>query len=184
MQDISSVIISLRIRRDVILESIKDFNQQRFDVDMAQLQLVYKQASALNPTVQHTFEEMASYHNKMLVNKTRFIEEEIPALNERITQLQASCASLREKERSLTEIVTTSDTVEELEKVINALNEQYTRKGEYGAILSQIESVEAAMNIFNKDLKYIDDGLFSKDFKTKVDDQLSKFNDIFSEISD
>ena len=40
------------------------------------------------------------------------------------------------------------------------------------------------MNIFNKDLKYIDDGLFSKDFKTKVDDQLSKFNDIFSEISD
>ena len=72
----------------------------------------------------------------------------------------------------------------QLEKVINALNEQYTRKGEYGAILSQIESVEAAMNIFNKDLKYIDDGLFSKDFKTKVDDQLSKFNDIFSEISD
>ena len=91
----------------------------------------------------------------MLVNKTRFIEEEIPALNERITQLQASFASLREKERSLTEIVTTSDTVEELEKVINALNEQYTRKGEYGAILSQIESVEAAMNIFNEDLKYI-----------------------------
>lgn len=184
MNNISSVIISLRIRRDVILESIKDFNQQRFDVDMAQLQLVYKQASALNPTVQHTFEEMVSYHNKMLVNKTRFIEEEIPALNERITQLQASFASLREKERSLTEIVTTSDTVEELEKVINALNEQYTRKGEYGAILSQIESVEAAMNIFNEDLKYIDDGLFSKDFKTKVDDQLSKFNDIFSEISD
>ena len=115
LNNISSVIISLRIRRDVILESIKDFNQQRFDVDMAQLQLVYKQASALNPTVQHTFEEMASCHNKMLVNKTRFIEEEIPALNERITQLQASCASLREKERSLTEIVTTSDTVEELD---------------------------------------------------------------------
>ncbi|MBE6280838.1 MAG: hypothetical protein E7095_02080 [Bacteroides sp.] len=35
---------------------------------MAQLQLVYKQAAALMPTVQHTFEEMVSYHNKMLAN--------------------------------------------------------------------------------------------------------------------
>lgn len=184
LNSISSAITSLRIRRDVIEESINDFNQQRFDVDMAQLQLVYKQAAALMPTVQHTFEEMVSYHNKMLANKTRFIEEEIPVLNEKITKLQASFASLREKERSLTEKITTSDTFEELENVINALNEQYTRKGEYGAILSQIESVETAMSKFNEDLKNIDDGLFSTDFKTKVDDQLSKFNDIFSEISD
>lgn len=184
LNSVSSVITSLRIRRDVIQESINDFNQQRFDVDMTQLQLVYEQAAALMPTVQHTFEEMVSYHNKMLANKTRFIEEEIPALNEKITNLQASFASLREKERNLTEKITTSDTFEELEKVINALNEQYTRKGEYGAILSQIESVETAMSKFNEDLKNIDDGLFSTDFKTKVDDQLSKFNDIFSEISD
>lgn len=184
LNNISSAITSLRIRRDVIQESINDFNQQRFDVDMDQLQLVYKQAAALIPTIQHTFEEMVSYHNKMLANRARFIEEEIPALDEKMAQLQASFASLREKERYLTEKVTASDTFEELEKVINALNEQYTRKGEYGAILSQIESVEEAMNKFNEDLKNIDEGLFSTDFKSKVDEQLSKFNDIFSEISD
>lgn len=184
LNSISSAITSLRIRRDVIQESINDFNQQRFDVDMVQLQLVYKQAAALIPTIQHTFEEMVSYHNKMLANRARYIEEEIPALDEKMAQLQTSFASLREKERYLTEKVTASDTFEELEKVINALNEQYTRKGEYGAILSQIESVEEAMNKFNEDLKSIDDGLFSTDFKSKVDEQLSKFNDIFSEISD
>ena len=184
LNSISSAITSLRIRRDVIQESINDFNQQRFDVDMVQLQLVYKQAAALIPTIQHTFEEMVSYHNKMLANRTRYIEEEIPALDEKMAQLQTSFASLREKERYLTEKVTASDTFEELEKVINALNEQYTRKGEYGAILSQIESVEDAMNKFNEDLKNIDNALFSTDFKSKVDEQLSKFNDIFSEISD
>ncbi len=184
LNSVSSAITSLRIRRDIIQESINDFNQQRFDVDMVQLQIVYKQAAALIPTIQHTFEEMVSYHNKMLANRARFIEEEIPALDEKMAQLQASFASLREKERYLTEKVTASDTFEELEKVINALNEQYTRKGEYGAILSQIESVEEAMNKFNEDLKNIDDGLFSTDFKAKVDEQLSKFNDIFSEISD
>ena len=184
LNNVSSAITSLRIRRDVIQESINDFNQQRFDVDMVQLQLVYKQATALIPTIQHTFEEMVSYHNKMLANRVHFIEEEIPALDEKMAQLQASFTSLRENERYLTEKVTASDTFEELEKVINALNKQYTRKGEYGAILSQIESVEEAINKFDKDLKNIDDGLFSIDFKSKVDEQLSKFNDIFSEISD
>lgn len=181
---ISSALTSLRIRRDVILESVNDFNQQRFDVDMTQLQLVYKQAASLMPNIQHTFEEMVSYHNKMLANRARFIEEEIPSLDEKMAQLQVSFSSLRERERLLTEKVTASDTFEELEKVINALNEQYTRKGEYGAILTQIESVEESMAKFNEDLKNIDEGLFSKDFKTKVDEQLSKFNDIFSEISD
>ena len=73
---------------------------------------------------------------------------------------------------------------DELEKIINALNEQYKRKGEYGAILSQIELVEETITKYNEDLKNIDNGLFSQDFKTKIDDQLSKFNDIFSEISD
>lgn len=181
---VSSAITSLRIRRDVIQESIDDFNQQRFDVDMAQLQLVYKQAAALIPTIQHTFEEMVNYHNKMLANRIHFIEEEIPSLDERIVQLQTSFTALRVKERRLTEIITASDTFDELEKVINALNEQYKRKGEYGAILSQIESVEEALTKFNEELQDIDDGLFSVDFKAMVDEQLSKFNDIFSEISD
>lgn len=184
LNGVSSAITSLRIRRDVIQESINDFNQQRFDVDMAQLQLVYKQAEALMPNIQHTFEEMVSYHNRMLTNRARFIEEEIPSLEEKMSQLQSSFNLLRTQERNLTEKVTASDTFEELEKVINALNEQYTRKGEYGAILSQIETVEEAMSKFNEDLKNIDEGLFSADFKTKVDNQLSKFNDIFSEISD
>lgn len=181
---ISSAITSLRIRHDVIQESINEFNQQRFDTDISQLQLIYKQASALIPTVQHTFEEMVSYHNKMLANRARFLEEEIPALDEKMAQLRDTFNSLRGEERELIEKVTASDTFEDLEKVINALNEQYTRKGEYGAILSQIETVEEAMEKFSEDLRNIDEGLFSTDFKTKVDEQLSKFNDIFSEISD
>lgn len=181
---VSSDITSLRIRRDVIYDSINDFNQQRFDVDVAQLRLIYKQAEALMPKIQHTFEDMVNYHNKMLSNKARFMEEEIPSLNEKLVSLQSLFISLREKEQNLSERITSSSTFEDLEKVISDLNEQYTRKGEYGAILSQIEAVEEAIDKFNEDLYNIDNGLFSTDFKTKVDDQLSKFNDIFSEISD
>lgn len=184
LNKVTSEITSLRIRRDIICESIDDFNKQRFDEDIFHLQILYQQAKALIPTIQHTFEEMVNYHNKMLENRVSFIKEEIPALDNRIGILQTSFADLREKELTLTEKITVSDTFDELEKIINALNEQYKRKGEYGAILSQIELVEETITKYNEDLKNIDNGLFSQDFKTKIDDQLSKFNDIFSEISD
>jgi uncharacterized protein YydD (DUF2326 family) len=184
LNKVASDITSLRIRRDVIAESIEDFNQQRFDADLTQLKFIYQQASALIPNLQHTFEEMVEYHNKMLANRIRFIEEEIPSLESHLTTLQRDFSKLRNKEKELSERITSSNTFEELEKIISDLNEQYTRKGEYNAVLSQIETSENTMTKFINELKSIDDGLFSDDFRNKVDEQLSKFNDIFSNISD
>ena len=184
LNKVASDITSLRIRREVISESIEDFNKQRFDEDLTQLKLIYQQASILIPNLQHTFEEMVAYHNNMLANRMRFLEEEIPSLEARLTGLQNDFSRLRKKVKELSERITSSNTFEELEKIISDLNEQFTRKGEYSAILSQIETSEATMAKFLKELKIIDEGLFSADFRNKVDGQLSKFNDIFSNISD
>lgn len=184
LNKIGSDITSLRIRKDVITESINDFKQQRFDADMAQLQLIYQQASSLIPNLQHTFEEMVAYHNNMLANRVRFIEEEIPVVEARLASLQKEFLQYRNKEKELTDKVTSSASFEELEKIIAQLNEQFTRKGEYSAILAQIETVEETMSKFKEELQSIDDELFSTDFKNIIDEQLSKFNDIFSEISD
>lgn len=184
LNKVASDITSLRIRRDVIAESIEDFNQQRFDADLAQLKFVYQQASALIPNLQHTFEELVAYHNNMLANRVRFIEEEIPSLESHLATLQRDFSKLRNKEKELSERITSSNTFEELEMIISDLNEQYTRKGEYSAVLSQIETSDVTMTKFKNELKSIDEELFSTDFRYKVDEQLSKFNDIFSNISD
>lgn len=184
LNKVASDITSLRIRRDVIAESIEDFNQQRFDADLTQLKFVYQQASALIPNLQHTFEELVAYHNNMLANRVRFIEEEIPSLESHLVTLQRDFSKLRNKEKELSERITSSNTFEELEKIISDLNEQYTRKGEYSAILSQIETSEITITKFKNELTSIDEELFSTDFRNKVDEQLSKFNDIFSNISD
>lgn len=184
LNKVASDITSLRIRRDVIAESIEDFNQQRFNADLTQLKFVYQQASALIPNLQHTFEELVAYHNNMLANRVRFIEEEIPSLESHLATLQRDFSKLRNKEKELSERITSSNTFEELEKIISDLNEQYTRKGEYSAVLSQIETSDITMTKFKNELKSIDEELFSTDFRYKVDEQLSKFNDIFSNISD
>ena len=175
---------SLQIRRNIIQESIAGFNDQKFEYDLAQLQLIYQQASSLIPTLQHTFEEMVEYHNRMLANRIVFIESEIPNIEKQILALTKQFEELRLQEVTLTEKITTSDTFEELENIILALNKQYTLKGQYSSIIEQIEEVEKDLKKYQQELSQIDDGLFADDFQSRVDSQLSKFNAIFAEISD
>lgn len=175
---------SLQIRRNIIQESIAGFNDQKFEYDLAQLQLIYQQASSLIPTLQHTFEEMVEYHNRMLANRIVFIESEIPNIEKQILALTKQFEELRLQEVALTEKITTSDTFEELENIILALNKQYTLKGQYSSIIEQIEEVEKDLKKYQQELSQIDDGLFAEDFQAKVESQLSKFNAIFADISD
>ena len=184
LNQVTSLITSQRIRKDVIQESVREFNAQQFTEDISELRLIYQQASSLIPNMQRTFEDMVAYHNKMLANRAKFIEEELPALDTKIASLTSELASLRKSENELTAKVIASDTFEDLEKIINDLNEQYKRKGEYSAIISQIDEVEEAMSKFNAELSAIDNGLFSDDFRKKVDLQLSKFNEIFADLSE
>lgn len=174
----------LQIRRNIIQESIEGFKDQKFEYDLAQLQLIYQQASSLIPALQHTFEEMVEYHNKMLANRIVFIESEIPNVEKQISSLTKQFDELRLQEVALTEKITTSDTFEELENIILALNKQYTLKGQYSSIIEQIEEVEKDLKKYQLELSQIDDGLFADDFQSRVDSQLSKFNAIFAEISD
>ena len=173
LNQVTSLITSLRIRKDVIEESVREFNAQQFTEDISELRLIYQQASSLIPDMQRTFEDMVEYHNKMLANRVKFIEEELPALDTKIASLTSELASLRKFENELSAKVIASDTFEDLEKIINDLNEQYKRKGEYSAIISQIDEVEKTMSKFNEELSAIDNGLFSDDFRKKVDSQLS-----------
>ena len=184
LNQVTSLITSLRIRKDVIEESVREFNAQQFTEDISELRLIYQQASSLIPDMQRTFEDMVEYHNKMLANRVKFIEEELPTLDTKIASLTSELASLRKSENELSAKVIASDTFEDLEKIINDLNEQYKRKGEYSAIISQIDEVEKTMSKFNEELSAIDNGLFSDDFRKKVDSQLSKFNEIFADLSE
>lgn len=175
---------SLQIRKKIIQESIEGFNNQKFEYDLAQLQLIYQQASSLIPTLQHTFEEMVAYHNNMLANRIVFIESEIPNIEKQILILTKQFEALRCQEFDLTEKITMSDTFEELENIILALNKNYTLKGQYSSIIGQIEDVEKDLKKYQQELSHIDDGLFADDFQAKVHSQLSKFNTIFADISD
>lgn len=175
---------SLTIRKDVIKDAETDMMNRRFDDDADQLRTIYEQASSFIPAMQHSFEELVSYHNQMLVNKSKFMTQELPALENKIQMLQSKVAQLREEESRLQVEITSSDTFSDLEEIIKQLNDLYQKKGAYEAAISSITEVEESITTLNEELKKIDDNLFSSNFQDQINDQLAKFNVIFSNFSE
>lgn len=180
---LSGEISNLNIRKKLIEESKEELRNGISNIDLKELRLLYDQASQMISNIQKTFEDLVNYHNKMVIEKMKFIEEDLPELEKKIEFKNSELEDLLLKEKKLAQIISKSDSFEELEKLIAQINEKYRQKGEYEKIISQLDEVEENISNYNSDLKKIDDEIFSDEFADIVKEQINKFNKYFSNVS-
>lgn len=180
---ISSEIGRLNIRKNLIKETEEELKNSISKIDVKQLEIIYSQATSLIANIQKTFDDLVSYHNQMLVEKAKFITKELPAIESGIAENERTLRTLLTEEKKLTEIISKSESFEELETLVIELNEKHQKKGEYENIIQQLEEVEGNIKEYNEQLNEIDDELFSDDFEQVVKTQLNKFNKHFAHIS-
>lgn len=180
---IGAELATLKLKQDTVREAQKEIEEQHSEIDSEQLAAIYQQAKALIPDIQKTFEELLSYHNKMVESRSRFVATSLPILANKIERLEKELKSLLIQEEELSNIVTKSDTYEDLEELISEMNQEYQKKGEYENQIQQIEIVEAAISEAEEAIKSIDDDLFSDEFRNQVQDSINRFNVLFTDVS-
>lgn len=181
---LSSEIGNLNIRKELIAETKDELSSAASNIDLSQLELIYKQASSNIASLQKTFEDLVIYHNQMIEERISYITKELPGLEDKIKQKNIDLRNLLNKERELADLVSKSDSFEELENLISALNSKYRAKGEYESIITQLEEVDENIKSYEGDLKDIDEELFSDEFEATVKQQVNKFNKYFSATSE
>lgn len=180
---IGAELATLKLKQDIVREAQKEIEEQHSEIDSQQLATIYQQAKALVPNIQKTFEELLSYHNKMVESRSRFIAMSLPMLAKKIEKLEKELQSLLIQEEELANIVTKSDTYEDLEELISEMNQEYQRKGEYENQIQQIEIVETAISEAEEAIKGIDKDLFSNEFRDQVQNSINRFNILFTDVS-
>jgi len=180
----SGEIGSLNIRRDLINETKDELSSAVSDIDLSELERVYKQACRNIDSLQKTFEELVLYHNQMVNERILYVSKELPGLEEKIRNKDTEIKRLLKSERDLANLVSKSDSFEELESLISKLNIKYRDKGEYESIVNQLGEVESNIKSYEADLNDIDNELFSDDFESIVKQQVNKFNEKFSATSE
>ena len=179
----SALISKLEIRKNLIEESQRDLEQSISHIDLRQLRLLYEEVTENISGVQKTFEDLVAFHNNMVIEKVKYISQDLPELIQKLKDSQEELSLLLRKEKELTDEVAKGDSFEELEKIIFELNEKYRIKGEYESIISQLNEVEENIDTLNEQIDTIDNYLFSGDFEILLKEQVKKFNKIFSNIS-
>jgi uncharacterized protein YydD (DUF2326 family) len=180
---ISSEIGRLNIRRDLITEAKQDLEKSVSHIDLRQLENIYRQATERVTGIQKTFEELYSFHNRMIAEKVSYIAKDLPRLESDIKAKSAHLSRLLQEEAELSAAISRSESFEELEKLIVELNEKYRKKGEYENTIQQLTEVDANLKSLNQRLDAIDNALFSEEFEQKIKEQKDKFNRHFASIS-
>lgn len=183
INSVSSDIGSHTIKRDLIAQARNDLEKGVAQIDLRQLEAIYRQATDQIGGIQKTFEELCEFHNRMIEEKIRFISQDLPRLEMELRAKSEQLNRLLKQEAQLANSLARSDSFSELEELIGELNEKYRSKGECESILLQLAEVEAELKSLNQKLDGIDNELFSDSFEQKIKEQLVKFNRHFSAVS-
>jgi uncharacterized protein YydD (DUF2326 family) len=181
---ISKDVGNLNIRRNLIEETKDELSSAASKIDLAQLELIYNQASSNIEGLQKTFEDLVAYHNQMVEERIAYISKELPIIEEKINRKSADLNKLLKREREIADLVSKSSSFEELESLIAELNAKYRDKGEYESVINQLDEVEKNIKTYESELNDIDKELFSDEFEAIVKKQVNKFNEHFSVTSE
>lgn len=183
INSVSSEISTLTIRRELIEESVAGFQADTSNIDTNELKNLYDEVKANISELHKTFEELVSYHNKMIQEKIKFISAELPTLKSNISAKQAELSDLLKQETEYTSKIAKYDSFETLEDIIEDLNNAHRQQGEYETIIKQLSDIDVNLSAYNAELNTISDGLFSDNFKADLDARIERFNKYFSTVS-
>ena len=180
---ISSSISKMEIRKNLIEEAKKELENNISTIDIQQLKNLYREVTLNMEGIQKSFERLVAYHNKMIVEKVKFISQDLPDLENKLEASRRDLNNLLFEEKRLSKKISKGNTFDELEKIISELNEKYRIKGEYESTIAQIVDVEENISNLNAQIDEIDNILFSDTFEEKLKNQIKKFNRFFSSVS-
>lgn len=181
---LSTQISELQLRKELLIETKKELDSDYSDVSTELLENIYNQATTYNlSALQKKFKDIVKYHNEMILEKIRFITEDIPAIESNMVDLEKKLSDISAKKKDLDKKVKTSSTLKDLEIIITNLNEEYRKKGEIEKLVSQIEEVEKKISNINSELECVDGDIFTENFQKLLKEKLSIFNTYFSKVS-
>lgn len=180
---VSSSISKLEIRKNLVEEARKELEGNVAHIDMQQLKVLYQEVKLNMDGIHRSFEDLVAYHNKMIIEKIKFISQDLPELEIKLTDARKHLNGLLVEEKEASGRIAKGDTFDELEKIIVELNEKYRLKGEYENLIEQVTEVEGNIKELNKQIAEIDAVLFSDTFEERLKEQIRKFNKLFSSVS-
>lgn len=169
------------MRKELIIESKEDLEQEKTNIDINQIELLYKKASKLIPSLQVSFQETVQFHNDLIDEKVKYIEKEFPVIIEKLKDITKQIDSLRKRERELSEFIRASEYSDNYDSILKDLNSYFELKGSLEERKKYWINSNEKLERINGELNAINTQINSKD--NLIQNRITLFNKYFTKIS-
>lgn len=183
ISNLSSRISELTLRKDLLRETEAELRGNITEIDTDSLKDLYSVAKKNVEAIQISFDQLINYHNTMILEKIKFLTQDLPSLEEEISMYKQSLEKALIREKELIGKLKVSNTFKDYENVIAELTEAYRRLGEFESSINQIQSSNQQIEQIEKEINNLEGNRFTTEFQELVKKQLMKFNQFFSYVS-
>ena len=183
IRKIADEINHLKLRKNLINEALADLKNNTVNINTQRIKLLYQQAKMFVENIQRTFENLINYHNKMIIEKSNFIAEDLPQIEQDIKNKEKYLEQLIKEEVILGEKVSKSDTMQDFDKLITEISDMSRRRGQLEEKIIQINKIEDELSALQTQLSLINDSIYSKEYEEKVKEKINLLNSYFAKIS-
>jgi uncharacterized protein YydD (DUF2326 family) len=181
LSKLSTEFSRLNMRRELILESKEDLENEKSNIDVNQIESLYNKASKLVPNLQVSFKETVQFHNDLIDEKIKYIAKELPSINDKLLSITNQITQLRDKEKKLSEFISASDYSEAYDDILIELNNQFERKGNLEERKKYWITSNEKLERITDELETINSNINSKD--DLIQKRITLFNKYFTKIS-
>jgi uncharacterized protein YydD (DUF2326 family) len=181
LNSVSTLLSRLEMRRNLILESKEDLENEHSKIDTSQIKQLYERANSFIPNLQVTFEDTIKFHNDLLSEKLKYITKELPELENLINKTRGRLKALQRNEALLTINLKKSGFTEDLELILIELNKLSEKKGGLEEQKRLWESSIEKLRNIETELNGINEGINSGD--GLIQSRITLFNKYFSDLS-
>ena len=183
IRKIADEINHLKLRKNLINEALADLKNNTVNINTQRIKLLYQQAKMFVENIQRTFENLINYHNKMIIEKSNFIAEDLAQIEQDIKKKEKYLDQLIKEEVILGEKVSKSDTMQDFDKLITQISDKSRRRGQLEEKIIQINKIEDELSTLQTQLSLINDSIYSKEYEEKVKEKINLLNSYFAKIS-
>lgn len=168
----------VQIRLAAARDTVREFERARVRIDLETLQVLYAQVVDLHPSIERSFADLVEFHNRMVVNKARFVSSTVSGLEEEERAIDQRLEKLLVVEREVLAELGSEGLFTDLLAAQRRLEELREQRGRKAGLLEEVESISVELDSATKELNDLEATIVSE--MDSLQERLTTFNLSFS----
>ncbi len=178
---LSTKIMSLEMRRQLIIESKEKLEAEFVSIDTNQIKELYDRVKSFIPDVHVEFEGVVSFHNNLIKEKTKYVTKELPNLENEIKEKRNALDMLVLNEKELSKRIKKSGFTDDFEYLILEMNKLSEMKGSLEERKRIWEDSLTKSKRIEEELLQVNEFIVSND--SLIQKRIIEFNKFFTKLS-